>query len=379
VNVAIVVPDPSLGPDVPFGDSMRLQLLRSSIEGLGHDVQMLWAEAHHAGAAVARSRRVPSQARPLLRDMRTLIRARRFTSELADVRRPDLVLEFATYLAPVGLGLARRLDVPYVVEVEGPLAALRYEDGRSPLRALGDRQLARQLRAASAVLTVSKPLADHLVGLGSTPEHTVVAPNVADTDVFKPDVARRSSTRAALEVGPGTIVFGFHGVFSPWYSLPRLVQAAAETSLPDVCVLLIGDGVDRGVIESTAREFGTRVIVTGFVPQARAAELVQAMDVGVVPDHAWWTSPLKLFELGAVGKPVVAAGVPSVTSVAGTDEVAIFDPGDQGALARELDTLGRDASRRDALADKWHARVLRDYTLSTLQSNVARALELAIT
>jgi glycosyltransferase involved in cell wall biosynthesis len=379
MNVAIVVADPSLGPDVPFGDSMRLQLLRSAIEGLGHDVQMLWADVHHAGPAVTRPRRVPSRARPLLRDMRTLIRARRFTSELADVRRPDLVLEFATYLAPVGLGLARRLDVPYVVEVEGPLAALRYEDGRSPLRALGDRQLARQLHAASAVLTVSEPLAHHLVELGSTSEQTVVAPNVADTDVFRPDMAGRANTRAALEIGPETIVFGFHGVFSPWYSLPHLVRAAAETSLPNVCVLLIGDGVDRTVIESTARELGTRVIVTGFVPQARAADLVQAIDVGVVPDHAWWTSPLKLFELGAVGKAVLAAGVPSVTSVARTDEVAMFDPDDEGALARELDALGRHASRREALADKWHARVLRDYTLPALQANVARALELAIT
>jgi glycosyltransferase involved in cell wall biosynthesis len=379
VNVAIVVPDRSLGPDVRFGDSMRLRLLRSALERLGHDVQMLWAETHHSGAPVTRPRRVPSRVRPLLRDLRTLSHARRFATALGDVRRPDLVLEFATYLAPVGLHLARRFDVPYVVEVEGPLATLRYEDGASPLKALGDRRLATQLRSAAAVLTVSQPLADHLVTLGSRRERTVVAPNVADTDVFKPDAAGRAGTRAALELGPETIVLGFHGVFSPWYSLPKLVRAAAETSLPDVCVLLIGDGVDRAVIESTARASGTRLIVTGFVPQGRAAELVQAVDVGVVPDHAWWTSPLKLFELGAVGKPVVAASVPSVASVAGSDEVALFDPADDGALGRELDNLGHDAARRETLADRWHARVLQDYTLTALQSNVARALELALT
>jgi glycosyltransferase involved in cell wall biosynthesis len=379
VNVAIVVPDPSLGPDVRFGDSMRLQLLRSALEGLGHDVETLWAETDHSGGPVRRPRRIPAQVRPVLRDVRTLLQARRFAADLGEVRRPDVVLEFATYLAPVGLALARRLDVPYVVEVEGPLATLRYEDGWSPLKALGDRRLATQLRSASAVLTVSDPLADHLVTLGSRRERTVVAPNVADTDVFKPDGAGRASTRAALELRPETIVLGFHGVFSPWYSLPQLVRAAAETGLPDVCVLLVGDGVDRSVIESTARASGTRLIVTGFVPQARAAELVQAVDVGVVPDHAWWTSPLKLFELGAVGKPVVAAGVPSVASVAGPDEVALFDTKDDGALRRELESLGRDAARREALADRWHARVLRDYTLTALQSNLARALELAFT
>jgi glycosyltransferase involved in cell wall biosynthesis len=121
------------------------------------------------------------------------------------------------------------------------------------------------------------------------------------------------------------------------------------------------------------------LIVTGFVPQARAAELLQAIDVGVVPDHAWWTSPLKLFELGAVGKPVVAASVASVASAVGSDEVALFDPADERALGRELDNLGHDATRREVLAGRWHARVLQDYTLTALQSNVARALELAVT
>jgi glycosyltransferase involved in cell wall biosynthesis len=379
VNVSIVVPDPSLGPDVPFGDSMRLQLLRSALEGLGHEVQMLWAETEHAGGPVPRPRRVPSAVRPLLRDVRTMLRANRFRAELADLRRPDLVLEFATYLAPVGLELARRFDVPYLVEVEGPLATLRYEGGRSPLKFLGDRRLATQLRSAAAVLTVSQPLADHLSALGADRDRTVVAPNVADTDVFRPDATGRESARTALGLAPQTIVFGFHGVFSPWYSLPQLVRAAAETTLSDVCVLLIGDGVDRALIESTSRASGTRVIITGFVPQARAAELVQAVDVGVVPDHTWWTSPLKLFELGAIGKPVVAARVPSVTTIADADELELFDPADTTALPRALDRVGRDASHSKALAAKWHARVLRDYTLPALQANVARAIELAVT
>jgi glycosyltransferase involved in cell wall biosynthesis len=379
MNVAIVVPDATLGPDVQFGDSMRLQLLRTAIEGLGHDVQMLWAETRHEAATVTRRRRIPRRIRPVLRDVRTLTHARRFSSQLAHTVRPDLVLEFASYLAPVGLSLARRLDVPYVVEVEGPLAALRYADGHSPLRALGDRQLAAQLRAAAAVLTISQPLADHLVELGATHERTVVAPNVADTNIFKPDLEGRAAARAALDLGADTLVFGFHGVFSPWYSLPRLVHAASKTHLSDICVLLVGDGVERAAIESAAREAGTRTIITGFVPQARAAELIQAVDVGVVPDHAWWTSPLKLFELGAVRKPVIAAGVPSVTSVADRAEVALFDPADPDALTRQLDSLGRDRAGRDAIADRWHARVLREYTLPALQSNVARALDLAAT
>jgi glycosyltransferase involved in cell wall biosynthesis len=379
MKVAVVVPDPNLGPDVPYGDSIRLRLLESAIRSLGHDIQMFWAQAEHgSGTGGAHRRRLlPRQARSTLRDARTIARSLQYERKLSGVQRPDVVLEFAAYLAPSGLRLARRLGVPYVVEVEGPLASLRYGAGTSPMRTLGDRWLSAQLREASSVLTVSKPLADHLAELGADGDRLVVAPNVADTQVFSPATGARGRARAELGLDPRCFVAGFHGVFSPWYALPRLVEAASRARLRDVCVLLVGDGVDRGRIEDAARHFGIRVIVTGFVPQRRAADLIQAVDVGVVPDHAWWTSPLKLFEFGALRIPVVAANVASVSSVTESD-VALFDPADPDGLSAQLRILEADPRRGARLGDAWHSRVLRDYTLPALRMNVERALTLAV-
>jgi glycosyltransferase involved in cell wall biosynthesis len=379
MNVAVVVPDPAIGPDVRYGDSVRLRLLAAAIESLGHQVQMLWAETAH-GRPVAAARRlpVPDAVRPLLRDVRTLARARRYRRETSLSAPPDVVLEFASYLAPAGLRLARRLGVPYVVEVEGPLGDLRYEAGGSPLRRVGDRWLREQLRAAASVLTVSRALADHVVALGAAESTVVVAPNVADTAVFAPSDVTRARARAELGIAAETFVVGFHGVFSPWYALPTLVGAVSGQPSESVCVLLVGDGVDRRAVEEAASASSARVIVTGLMPQDRAAELIQAADVGVVPDHAWWTSPLKLFEFGALRKPVVAARVPSITAVAGEDEVAMFDPADPTGLANLLRELASDTPRRASLAEAWHARVLRDYTVPALRANVAEALDRAV-
>jgi glycosyltransferase involved in cell wall biosynthesis len=381
MKVALVVPDPALGPDVPFGDSMRLRLLQSALESLGHEVAVYWAQQEHAtgDAKTTRVQFVPSGIRPLLRDVRTLAQNHRFERRLSGlVDSPDVILEFASYLAPAGLSLAQRLDVPYIVEVEGPLATLRYENGRSPLRPVGEKRLEAQLRSASAVLAVSAPLADHLSELGAERDRVIVAPNVADTAVFRPDEAMREQVRAELGLGSEMIVVGFHGVFSPWYSLPRLVAAAGRIESPTLAVLLVGDGVERGAVEIAARENEVQLVVTGFVPQARAAELAQAMDVGVVPDHAWWTSPLKLFELGALHKPVIAANVPSVTAVGSPREIALFDASDKTGLQNQLSSLAADPGLRESFADAWHARVLRDYTLPALRQNIERALKLAI-
>jgi glycosyltransferase involved in cell wall biosynthesis len=380
LNVAIVIPDPTLGSDVPFGDSIRLRLLESAIRSLGHDIQMLWARAEHgSGTGVTHRRRsLPRPARTTLRDIRTIARSVQYERKLSRAERPDLVFEFAAYLAPSGLRLARRLGVPYMVEVEGPLASLRYESGTSPLRALGDRWVSAQLQTASSVLTVSKPLANHLADLGANGDRLVVAPNVADRHVFSPDNDARERARTELGLDRKTFVAGFHGVFSPWYALPRLVEAAARAHLRDVCVLLVGDGIDRGRIEDAASRSGTRIIVTGFVPQQRAAELIQAADIGVVPDHAWWTSPLKLFEFGALRIPVVAANVESVSSVT-ENEVALFDPADPDGLSAQLKILEADPQRRAQLGDAWHSRVLENYTLPALRMNVEQALALAVT
>jgi glycosyltransferase involved in cell wall biosynthesis len=290
----------------------------------------------------------------------------------------DVVFEFASYLSRAGLELAQRLDVPYLVEVEGPLAKLRYESGASPFRAGGDSRLSAQLGAAAAVVTVSTPLADHLEGLGARRDRIVVAPNVADPSLFVSSHSGQSDARDELEISRSAFVVGFHGVFSPWYALPSLVRAVGEMQSTEAVVLLVGDGVDREAIMAEARTRNVGVVVTGFVAQRDASRLIQAADVGAVPDHAWWTSPLKLFEFGALGIPVVGASVPSIRAVAKNDEVALFDPAEPTALSRALDRLAQNPEERARLGATWQRTVLNDYTLDALRSNLDRALRLAI-
>src|SRR5207237_2257876 len=126
-------------------------------------------------------------------------------------------------------------------------ADLRYERGGRSLRPLGDALERRQLRGATAVVTVSRPLADFLVGRGAARERTVVIPNAVDRGRFRPDPARRASVRRRLGLN-GRVVVGFHGVFAPWYRLDALVDAIAGAE--NLALLLVGDGVERHRVEA---------------------------------------------------------------------------------------------------------------------------------
>ncbi len=375
MRVLFLASDPALGPDVPYGDSIRVRLLLDALRRLGHDVDVRWAgPAPAPGGPVgpARSRRVPESVLHVLRDLRSLARAARFAFDALRAPKPDVVLEFAAYLAPVGQLAARRYRVPYVVEVEGPLAELRYERPGLSLRAVGDALERRRLRAAAAVVAVSQPLADHLVTLGTRRDRTVVVPNVADGARFGPDAERRAATRARLGLPDDVVVAGFHGVFAPWYRLDELVEAVAGRS--GLALLLVGDGVERERVEAAIarRRAHDQVIVTGFVTHDEVAGYVDAFDIGVVADHVWWTSPLKLFEYGAMHKPVVAARAKSVTAVAEDGEVRFAERHELGDV---LAALAADPEERERLAGRWAERVRRDYSLESLTARLGAVLD----
>jgi glycosyltransferase involved in cell wall biosynthesis len=373
--------DPALGPDVPFGDSIRVRLILDALADAGVDVDVRWAGPAGAPGAVLPpvQRSLPTPVLQTVRDARSLLRAVDFRRRLTDLGSPDVVFEFASYLAPVGVSVARRLRVPYVVEVEGPLASLRYEDGNGPVRVLGDLLERRRVRAADTVVTVSEPLARWLRDHGAT--RTAVVPNVADDTLFAPDADRRKRQRELLGLADRFVV-GFHGVLSPWYGLDALVAAVAlaTESAPQISLLIVGDGVERTRVEALIHSHGLddRAIVTGFVPHVDAPGYVDAFDVGVIADHVWWTSPLKLFEYGAMRKPVVAAAAASIADTASDDSVLLVPARDVEALSAALVRLSGDSAERERLADAWHARVAADFVREKLSEQLRSVLDDAV-
>jgi glycosyltransferase involved in cell wall biosynthesis len=378
LKVLFLVSDPALGPDVPFGDSIRVRLLLEALRDMGAEVDVRWAGPAAAPTSVAspRERRLPELVLQTARDIRSLRRARELLGRLHDVGHPDVVFEFASYLAPVGIAVARRVGVPYVVEVEGPLASLRYERGSSLLRPLGELLERRRLRAAATVITVSSPLAHRLEELGA--RHTSMLANVADDTLFRPqsdDVRRAMRKRLGLAK---RFVVGFHGVLSPWYGLDALVDAVAlaAKTVPEIALLVVGDGVERGRIEALAVERGIadRFVCTGFVPHSDVASYVDVFDLGVIADHVWWTSPLKLFEYGAMRKPVVAAAAASIIDVVPEGAAVLVSPRDANALAASFVRLAADREERERLASAWHERVMAEYIRSRLSTRLEYVL-----
>lgn len=263
-----------------------------------------------------------------------------------------------------GLALARRLGVPFILEVNSPLPeeARRFRSLHHARLAEGVAELL--LEQADRVVCVSRGVADWALASGARKNGIVVVPNGVDTSIFAPDIEPmgESSWRSS---GP---VVAFAGSFRPWHGLDCLIEAFARVvsgSHPGATLLCVGDGAERTALERRASELGLRerLHITGMVPQADVARWLRRADVAVAPYpelDGFYFSPLKLFEFMALGLPVVASDIGQVREVmaagrggwlyrAGSiDELA-------GALASAL-SAPSEARRRALDGRRWVER-----------------------
>jgi glycosyltransferase involved in cell wall biosynthesis len=134
-------------------------------------------------------------------------------------------------------------------------------------------------------------------------------------------------------------------------------------------------------LERDLRERGlTRLVVfTGARPHEEVVALIGQFDVALAPyahlDHAFYFSPLKLFEYMACGVPVVAAASGQIVEVVHDGETGLlYPPGDLEALTAACDRLLADSALRQRLGQAGAREIHSQYTWD---HNAARVSELA--
>ena len=262
------------------------------------------------------------------REYREVLAARR-VARIATRLHPRRVWERHALYSDAGWKVHAATGCDWVLEVNAPLCRerARYEVLPHPTWAAGwERDV---LQAAPRVVAVSRWLCDWLTAeMGCrNVQHLPngVAPHTGD----------REGTRAALGVGDRRVI-GFVGSMKPWHGVERL--PAILESFPDAVGLLVGAGGPTPA--------HPRLITTGHVAEAKVADLVAAMDVGLAPYGVAappWFCPLKILAYRAQGTPVVAADLGDCAELTrgGGTVVAAGAPLDAWMAAVEREGAGR--------------------------------------
>ena len=298
-------------------------------------------------------------------------------------RRADVV--YATSMirrAALGSSLARKPLVAKLVSDEvferatrsgrfhGSLDAFQQEGG-ARYRVLRAARTAA-LRRARHVFSPSAYLREIALGWGLDPERVSVLPNPA------PEVPALPSQEALrVELDLDGDVLAFAGRLGPQKALDTLLEALSR--VPDVRLVVVGDGPDRAMLERRAAELvDDRVRFTGSVPREDVLRLFRAADAAVLPS-AWENLPHTVVEALAVGCPVIATRVGGVPEVVRDGENGLLvEPNDPAALASAITRFLADPSLRERLAAAAPASVAghtEKSVFSTIENALLEAVE----
>lgn len=306
-------------------EGVHIRSVTAALRQLGFEVEILSLPGAHPEApeetAAGRAAQPPSRLSRLLSAVAA--RAPEWLFELFELlyngvawwrlrarlkREPDVwIYERYSLFLFAGVWLARRRGVPIVLEINDSAVMPR-------VRPLLMRGLARRIEAwvftrCDGLVFVSSAFRDQVLAAHGHLAPSIVSPNAADIARFDPTRTDRRATRQRLGIDAG-LVCGYLGAFIEWHGIHRFIDAAAPqlAARQDLRLLLVGDGKTRQQVEASLQRHGVsaQAVLTGAVPHAQVPELVAAMDVSVLPDSNTYGSPMKLFELMAMGVPVVA-------------------------------------------------------------------------
>lgn len=206
---------------------------------------------------------------------------------------------------------------------------------------------------ASAVLTVNEAMRDRLLGLGVEPSHVSVVQNGPSLGRFD---ASRHPRRPFREDGTFRLVYT--GALTPTYELDVAIRAVARVAeaRPDLDVRfeLYGRGDSEADLRALAASLGIaeRVVFHGRIPLDEVPAAVARADLGISPTRldrfTEVTLSTKIYEYGAMGKPVVASRLPLVERIFPPGTVAAYTPGDAASMADAILGFVDDEAAREA-------------------------------
>jgi glycosyltransferase involved in cell wall biosynthesis len=212
---------------------------------------------------------------------------------------------------------------------------------------------ARALARADGVVVISRALGDWLVERWPQLEDRIwVEHDGADVDALKRRQMDVAAAREALGMATAGPVVTYTGRVNAAKGAEVLLAAAGELGDVSARVVLVGKVYDESYLSHPGATF------TGFVAPSEVPLHLAAADILVMPStedlqYAAFTSPLKLFEYMASGRPLVASGLGSVREVLEHERNALlFPPGDAAALAAAIRRLHGDPALARRLADQ---------------------------
>lgn len=183
----------------------------------------------------------------------------------------------------------------------------------------------------------------------------------------------RWRTRKDLGVDAGTCLIGTVGRITPVKGIPYLLEAARILLRQgaNVKVLVVGDGSIRQDLMTQTRDLGVSENVVFLGHREDTDELLQALDIFVLPSLSEGI-PMALLEAMAASRAVVASRVGGIPEIVEDGfEGFLVEPMDVNSLAEKCRRLIESPDVARKMGEQARKRVERDFSATAMADRVA--------
>jgi len=216
-------------------------------------------------------------------------------------------------------------------------------------------------RMARRIICVNDIQKAAIIGRGIPEGKIIVAMNVPDPGVF--DHNRTIRARANED---GRFRMIYHGTVTKRVGVDQAIRAVAKLNgkVPGLEFHIVGDGDDLKEFKGVSKKLGVRECVhfLGRVPLEGLVPILEEMDLGIVPNGRNIATelmlPVKMLECVALGIPVVAPRLKTISHYFTEEMVFFFEPDDVVSMSEAI--LAASVSEESRLSRAREARRFLD-------------------
>ncbi len=227
-------------------------------------------------------------------------------------------------------------------------------------------------------VAISEAVKKGLVNAGFAPNNILVAPDGVDLILFDINISKESA-RVKVNLPDDKKIVLYSGHLFEWKGARILLETAKLISnfkfpaplgrgsfnkverqisnVGNILFVFIG-GTEHDIKSFRKKAEGLdNVLILGHKPHSQIPTYLKAADVLVLPNSASdkissYTSPLKLFEYMASGRPIIASDLPSIREILNNQNSVLVKPDDPENMARGIGTILDDIASGDKLTQE---------------------------
>jgi len=194
------------------------------------------------------------------------------------------------------------------------------------------------------LVAITHGLEELFIAAGFSGNRLLVAPDGVDLEKFDISVDKvQARQKLNLPLDEKIILYCGSIYLYGWKGVD--IFLAAAKILPSDCLAVIVGGELPEVAKIKSEYGGGNLLLAGRRKRKEIPYYLKAADILVLPNKRGekiseiYTSPLKLFEYMASGRPIVAADLPSAREILSESNCLFFRPNDAEDLSRKIGNL----------------------------------------